>query len=247
MLKSLHLSSFRSYNQLNLDLTERVTLILGPNATGKTNILEAVYLAATGHSFRADDSALVSYGGDGYRVDTTYDDEILSVTFRTAPRKQKRVLRNEVAISQHKLLGMHPVVLFEPGDLTLLTGPPARRRRYLDLLLSQTSDSYYQELVMYRRIIKQRNALLWRNKRSPLANLDDQLFILDTQLIEPTGVLYEARKALVAWLEPIIQRRVDHIAKDSIGISMKYISSSEDIFEQLQNRRQRDIVLGTTS
>lgn len=249
MLKRLQLTHFRSYDQLTLDLEERVTVILGPNATGKTNILEAMYVAATGQSFRADDQALITESQQGFRVDVTYDDENVAVAYRLEPRRQKRFLRNEVGISRHTLLGLHPIVLFEPGDLQLLSGSPTLRRHYIDMLLLQTSEAYRRALMVYRRLIKQRNSLLFRNKRSPMTieRLDDQLFILDTQLAEPTEYIYRARQDFLVWLEPHLVRYVEHIAHTDPNLRIEYLERSSDYLNRLQDSRQRDIAVGTTT
>ena len=247
MLKRLHLTHFRSYDQLTLDLEGQVMVILGPNATGKTNILEAVYVAATGQSFRGDDIALVTDHQGGYRVDAQYDDEMVSVVFRAEPRRQKRFLRNEVGISRHSLLGLHPVVLFEPGDLVLLSGSPSLRRHYLDMVLAQTSEQYRRSLILYRRLIKQRNALLYRNKRNAIYRLEDQLFILDTQLAEPTEVIYAQRRDLLAWLEPQLRTYEEHIAGDKAELTIQYLERSSDMLRKLHGAHERDILVGTTT
>ncbi len=249
MLQKLQLTHFRSYDQLTLDLEERVTVILGPNATGKTNILEAVYVAATGQSFRADDQALITDNQQGFRVDVDYDDERLSVVYRLSPRRQKRFLRNEVGVSRHTLLGLHPIVLFEPGDLQLLSGPPTSRRHYIDMLLMQTSEQYRRALMLYKRLMKQRNSLLFRNKRSslPIEKLDDQLFILDTQLTEPTEHIHHARQSFLTWLEPHLIRYVEHIAHSTPNLSIRYLERSSDFLSRLQESRTRDIAVGTTT
>jgi len=247
MLKHLRLAHFRSYDQLSLEFNERVMVILGPNATGKTNILEAMYMAATGQSFRADDSAIVQAGRDGYRIDAEYDEEKISITYRQSPPKQKKLLRNEVTISRQTLLGLHPVVLFEPGDLNLAVGPPSLRRRYIDLVLAQTSLSYRRAMILYRRLLRQRNALLWRNKRTSLLRLDDQLFILDTQLSAPTETIFRERQDFLAWLLPILQQRVTYIADTKIEIELEYLERSSNYLERLQAARERDVILGTTT
>ncbi len=247
MLKRLHLTHFRSYDQLTLDLEGQVMVILGPNATGKTNILEAVYVAATGQSFRGDDIALTTDHQGGYRVDAQYDDEMVSVVFRAEPRRQKRFLRNEVGISRHSLLGLHPVVLFEPGDLVLLSGSPSLRRHYLDMVLAQTSEQYRRSLILYRRLIKQRNALLYRNKRNSIYQLEDQLFILDTQLTEPTEVIYTQRRDLLAWLEPQLRTYEEHIAGDNAELTIQYLERSSDMLRKLHGAHERDILVGTTT
>ena len=246
MLKRLSLTHFRSYTQLELDLSERVLVILGPNATGKTNILEALFTAATGRSFRAEDDTLIQYDQPGYRIDVTHDEEMMSVAYQSRP-KRKKFMRNEVAIPRHTLLGLHPVVLFDPTDSTLFSASPERRRRYIDLVLTQTNPLYHRAYVEYRRILKQRNSLLWRNRREPVRDMDDQLFILDTQLSEPAGALYYARRNFLEELEPSVKEKAEHISQKKLDLKIEYLEKTSDLNKRLLENRQRDIILGTTS
>lgn len=248
MLKHLHLVNFRSYSTLELELSERVLLILGPNATGKTNILEAMYVAATGRSFRADDVELVQHDSEGYRVDAQYTDELITVVHQVSgAKKSKRFLRESVGIARHTLLGLHPVVLFEPNDLLLLAGPPERRRRYLDLVLTQTDTSYRQAYILYRRLLRQRNALLWHNRQQPLSGLEDQLFILDAQITEPAEHLLELRQTFLAELKILLNDITNRIARRTHQLEIKFVDKTSDFMERLTRSRQRDILLGTTT
>ncbi len=247
MLVRLHLSHFRSYESLELKLDEPVFLILGPNATGKTNILEAMYVAATGRSFRGDDEELVAHGQDGYVVEAEYDDETVRVVSLVKPKKTKRFERNAVKISRATLLGRHPVVLFEPSDLNLLAGTPERRRRYLDVVLTQTDQHYRHNFLTYRRLLKQRNSLLWRNKRSPISQLDDQLFILETQLAPLAEEISLHRSALLADIEIMLSAIVPRIAKRDHELKMEFAEKSSNYMQRILAARDRDLAVGSTT
>lgn len=247
MLTRLHLSHFRSYESLELSLDEPVFLILGPNATGKTNILEAMYVAATGRSFRGDEEELVSHDQDGYIIEAIYDDESIRIVSRLVPRKTKQFERNAVKISRSTLLGRHPVVLFEPNDLNLLAGSPERRRRYLDVVLTQTDEHYRSNFLAFRRILRQRNSLLWRNKRSPIPELDDQLFILETQLAPVAEEISRQRKVLIDSLAVILTEVVPRIAKRDHTLRMDFIEKSSNFMYRIAELRERDIAIGTTT
>lgn len=247
MLKHLRLSQFRSYAQLDLVLDDRILLILGPNATGKTNILEAMCVAATGRSFRADDHELIQHEAGGFRVDAIHDDEEICVTYRLEPRASKRFTRNAVAMTRAKLLGRHPVVLFEPNDLLLLSGPPERRRRYIDMVLIQTDEGYRRDYVVWRRLLKQRNSLLWRNKREPISGLDDQLFILEAQMAEVAERISQSRAQLLSELSEIINDIVPRIAERKHKLAIQFAEKSSDFLNRIRKMRDRDIILGSTT
>ncbi len=247
MLTRLQLHHFRSYSDLTLDLSDRVLVILGPNATGKTNILEALYTAATGRSFRSDDHDLVEFSRDGYRIDVTHTDEVISVAFAARPAKRKRFMRNEVTIPRQKLLGLHPVILFEPGDLNLLYGAPDKRRRYIDLLLTQTHHEYARAYVLYRRVLRQRNHLLWRARQDGIKPSGDELFVLNTQLAEPAEQLAGLRQEFLDWLQPRMGQIVDRIAQQETPLTIEYIEKTSDFMTRLERNHERDIALGTTT
>lgn len=247
MLTSLQLHHFRSYSDLTLDFSDRVLVILGPNATGKTNILEALYTAATGRSFRADDEDLVEFQAPGYRIDVRHDNESMSVVYARPPAKRKKFMRNEVAISRQKLLGLHPAVLFEPGDLMLFAGSPEGRRRYLDLLLYQTHDTYRRAHTLYRRILRQRNNLLWRAKHHGLQGINDQLFVLNAQLTEPAEQILAIRQVFLTWLLPEINQHMSQIAQSASNLELIYTEKTSGFMQRLEAAQARDEMMGTTS
>ncbi len=247
MLTHLRLSHFRSYESLELSLDEPVFLILGPNATGKTNILEAIYIASIGKSFRTDDAGLVTHGQEGYAIEAQYSDEVIRVTLRLEPRKTKQFERNAVKISRSTLLGRHPVVLFEPNDLNLLSASPEQRRRYLDVVLTQTDQTYRRSYLTYRRLLRQRNSLLWRNKRLPILKLDDQLFILETQLSPVAEEISRRRHALLQDLESILVQIVPRIAMKAHNLKIEFKERSTDFMQRIQAVRERDIAIGSTT
>lgn len=247
MLTQLRLSHFRSYESLDLVFGELVFLILGPNATGKTNILEAIYIASTGKSFRAQEDQLVTHGQDGYSIEARYDDEVIRVVSRITPNKKKLFERNAVKISRSTLLGRHPVVLFEPNDLNLLSATPEQRRRYLDTVLIQTNQHYRRSYLMYRRLLKQRNSLLWHNKRMPVLKLDDQLFILDTQISPLAEEISHYRQNLLKDIEEILIQVVPRIAKKDHTMRVEFKQRSSDFMIRIQAARSRDVAVGSTT
>lgn len=247
MLSRLRLSHFRSYESLELLIDEPVFLILGPNATGKTNILEAIYVTSTGKSFRSNEEGLVTHSYDSYSIEAQYDDENIRVISQLRPKKIKNFKRNAVKISRSTLLGRHPVVLFEPNDLNLLSSAPERRRRYLDLVLIQTNLVYRQSFLIYRRLLKQRNSLLWRNRYIPILNLDDQLFILETQISPVAEDISRYRQELLKDLESILVQIVPRIAKKNHLLKTEFIDRSSDFMNRLQKARERDIAVGSTT
>lgn len=167
----LELVDFRNYQQLTLDLPAGRSFILGANGSGKTNLLEAIRVIACGRSHRgARDSDLVRLGRPGYRISVAAEGRQGALELDLVwKRGQSRRLRlNGVPVQRMAdALGRLPVVIFSPGELELVQGGPAGRRRYLDLLLCQLFPAYYDRWLTYHRVLLQRNRLLIQSRGDP--------------------------------------------------------------------------------
>ena len=162
-VSSLKLVDYRNYEKLELKFYDDLNIFIGCNAQGKTNILEAVYYAACGSSFRSStDSELVRWNAPGGSISLGFQrfgvENQLDFTFYRDRRRT--IAYNGRKISVKELIGAVNVVLFAPDDLQLIKGAPAGRRRFLDMEISQASPAYYHELIKYNRLLQQRNSLL---------------------------------------------------------------------------------------
>ena len=220
-LSHLALNEFRNYRHLELSLGKGLFIFYGENAQGKTNLLEAVGMLATGSSFHASsDREVVNWYAPDHiarilgNVKRREDDvQLEMVIFDPTPLKledqpprtielpantpRKRVKINTIPKKVIDLIGQMKVVLFAPSDLHLVEGPPDERRRFLDRSLCQLQPRYCQALLQYRKIITQRSALLKRirdNREDPgmLDYLDDKLTALASLII------FERRRMLTS-------------------------------------------------
>jgi DNA replication and repair protein RecF len=126
-LESLQLTNFRSYPELKVTLSPDVTLIVGPNASGKTNLLESLYVLASTKSFRARDRDLIHHGSDYYRIAAKTNDIEYAIGLRVLPSLEKRVTHNGVKRPLIHHIGKLQATLFEPTDLELISGSPESR------------------------------------------------------------------------------------------------------------------------
>src|SRR6476469_4818869 len=138
MIANLRLQNFRSYTDETFEFSPSVNIVVGPNASGKTNLLEAVLVVARGSSYRAKDSELVSFGKDWARLDALVNDEDTRVIkLMSEPMPSKSYELSGKPYKRLSLAHSMPIVLFEPNNLQLLHGSPDGRRNYLDELLEQ--------------------------------------------------------------------------------------------------------------
>lgn len=180
----LYLKGFRDYTDSTFEFGP-LTLIQGFNGAGKSNILEALYLLATGKSFRAEtDSEMILYGQQVAHIQGVIDTTQLHIvlTDGSAHYGRKKFTVNGVARRQMDFVGKLRAVLFSPTDMELLTGSPSKRRKYLDFVLSQRDREYRRCLQAYEKGLRQRNKLL-DLIRDGLAQRS-QLFFWDKTLIK---------------------------------------------------------------
>lgn len=192
MITDLRLQNFRSYIDDSFELGPNVNIVVGPNASGKTNLLEAILVLCRGSSYRSKDNELLLFDQPWARIDGHLSEGgQRTVKILTEPKAEKL---HEIDGKTYKRLTIQntiPIVLFEPNHLQLLSGSPERRRDYLDDLLEQTVVGYGLLRRQYRRTLAQRNALL---KQSHGAG---QLFPWDIRLTELAGQIVRARLELV--------------------------------------------------
>ncbi len=198
ILQKIKLQNFRSYTKAEFDL-DKVTVVVGENGSGKSNLMEAIYLAAIGRSFRAErDIEMIRYGEQFSILNFQFsnNDQITNFQITIADRKKFEV--NGVARRMIDAVGKFRAILFSPQDLELVTGGPSGRRRYLDFVISQKDREYRRCLISYEKGLRQRNKLL-DMLREGLADRN-QLFFWDRLLIKNGEYITQAREAYLAYL-----------------------------------------------
>lgn len=248
-LTRLHLSEFRSWARLNLALEPGLTLVSGPNAAGKSNLIEAIYLLAALRSTRASaEGELIRWDAEEpqtMRVAGTATTEHGEVEVEVAlgarpgtagsgarartgaPLTGKRIRVNGVARRAADALGAIRAVQFTTLDIELLTGPAALRRRYLDVAIGQLKRGYAAGLTRYQRTLQQRNALLKRiaSGQARAAELEQW----DDLLTSAAAPIWEARSEAIAQLAPNAATRHANLLGDSNSVeqlSLRYVPAA---------------------
>lgn len=250
VFSSLRLQNFRSYTDAQFEFENGVNIIVGPNGSGKTSVIEALVMLCSGSSYKVSDIDVVRYGSEWARIDTVTDDN--------ETRTIKIHVQEQITDKKYTIHGVEkvrfmpqyrlPVVLFEPQDMNMVTGEPSLRRDFLDTILTTTLSSYAVQLKNYRRILAQRNALLKRTH----APRPDELFVWDLRLSELGGAVHGARKALLQDFSERIQATYDTISGKHDPVSIDYITNiaaddyTEAMLKKLNNDLQKDISRGFT-
>ncbi len=209
MIQKISLSNFRNFKRKLFSFSPKTTIIVGPNTTGKTNILEGLFLLSTGKSFRAGlVEEMINHRAEIARVKGKLGDkQILEVVLtrgevtlgkemQRAPKR--RVLVNGVAKRLSDFAGNFKTVLFGPWDLDLVTESPSIRREFLDTVLFQVDHEYYRALISYEKGLRQRNKLLYRIREENLSR--SQLLFWDRLLIKNGNYLSLARENLINFI-----------------------------------------------
>src|SRR5882757_1661657 len=191
MISDIRLQHFRSYTDESFEFSPGVNIIVGPNGSGKTNLLEAVLVLARGGSFRVKDNELLQYDAPWLRLDGHANEELRTIKIVAEPGTKTYEIAGKT-FKRLSLQHMLPTVLFEPNHLQLLHGAPEQRRAYLDDLLEQTQPGYAGYRRNYRRVLSHRNALLKRPR--PVAA--EELFPWNLRLSELGAVMARSRAEL---------------------------------------------------
>ena len=176
MLKTLSPTNFRNFAKQQFQFGEGVNVINAPNASGKTNILEAIFFLATGKSFKARvESEVIRHGQDIARIAGNGLEIVLTNGFIDIGKPglekvaKKKLTVNGIPKRLIDFAGNIKVTLFAPSDLELVTDSPSLRRNFLDTVLSQSDREYRRAIGSYEKGVRQRNKLLWRVREEGLS------------------------------------------------------------------------------
>jgi len=195
-IKHIELNDFRNYENLQLDFHENVNLILGDNAQGKTNLLEAIYITSIGRSFRTNkDSELIKFDANMAKIYVEAEKEIAETCVNVIIKKdsKKSIKKDGVHLKKSsQLLENILIVIFSPEDMKIVKDEPEKRRRFIDRELCQIQPLYYDSLSNYKKILLQRNFYLKEDKIDP-----GMLDLWDVQLAKYGGRIIRLRDQFI--------------------------------------------------
>ncbi|MDE5803085.1 MAG: DNA replication/repair protein RecF [Lachnospiraceae bacterium] len=251
IIKRLELADYRNYESLDLQFDKGTNILYGDNAQGKTNILEAIYVAATTKSHKGSkDNEIINFDKEEAHIRTYLEKDAIETRVDMHLRKSKS---KGIAIDGQKikkaadLLGLCNVVFFSPEDLNIIKNGPAERRRFVDMELCQLDSFYLYNLNHYNKIVNQRNKLLKDMYMNP--DLKDTLTIWDSQLVSFGSKIIERRKIFAEQLNEIIFEIHKKLSggKEEILVYYNPDVSVEDFEVKLKMNQERDIKLKQTT
>lgn len=249
VVRKLSVENIRSHDVFTLLISPTTTVITGKNGSGKTSLLEALYISLQGSSFKGSDNDVLRYGSPWWRIDLEFDDHInRSITFDPKlVSGRKKIIVDDKIMYRMPLKHKYPVVLFEPEDLRLLHGSPTRRRQFVDRFISQLDPLYSNAIRKYERALKQRNNLL---KKLPTTH--NELFVWDISLSEYGAYIIEKRIAFIEKINNNLNEAYNNIAKSNDIVSVHYSHTyigdiKQKLLNDLHNHSSRDALLGFTS
>jgi len=255
------LNCFRNFEKTEVTFSDRTNLIVGPNGSGKSNILEAVFYLCTAKSFRgATDDQMRMFSSDFFRLEAhgLVRESDIQIALACGKSEKKRLTINGSERSRlAELYSTARAVVFAPDDVDLVTGSPSGRRQFLDMSISQSDSSYLADLLDYRRVLSQRNALL-KSIADSHESMDeigsrDSLDIWDDRLAELAVRIIRKRYGFVSRVE----RKASSLHTDLSGLDFQFgVSYNSPVSESdtevdsfiriLRKRRSRELMLGQT-
>ncbi|MBQ9333523.1 MAG: DNA replication/repair protein RecF [Lachnospiraceae bacterium] len=245
IIKSLELKDFRNYETLAINFGPGTNILYGDNAQGKTNILEAIYLAATTKSHRGTrDGDIIRFGSEeGHIRIMLFKNDVdtkLDIHLRKAKTKGIAIDGKKIKKAA-ELLGLLNVVFFSPEDLNIIKNGPGERRRFTDMELCQLDDFYLYNLNNYNKIVNQRNTLLKDVYFNP--SLKETIEIWDSQLVSYGSKVIERRKSFTDQLNEVIGPVHEKLSggRESLRIIYDPNVDIEDYERELSSSTERDI------
>lgn len=253
IIKSIKLDNFRCHKEFNFDFKKKTSIIVGENGSGKTSVLEAIYIALLGKSFRATDPDILKRDSEFYRIEINFTNGEKTVV---AYSLINGILKKQFLVGEKKYLRLpkkyrYPIVLFLPDDLHLIGSSPTRKRDFFDRILGGLDDNYSNLLNRYEKALKQRNDLLKKYSEFNLDEVKNVIFSWNLLLAKYGVEIRKKRQEFISEINNRLTETYRSIAENSDILELEYQLQGEDISEseylkRLEDELQRDLILGHT-
>lgn len=256
-IEKIVLKDFRSYKEREITFSDKVNIIVGKNAQGKTNILEAIFFLCLGKSFRTPrEKEVINWTAgenSGYikgEFQKKYREIEIEMFFNKDRKKAVKI--DGIGIKKiGELLGSVNVVFFSPDELRLVKESPDERRRFMNVILSQTNKRYFYQVARYEKVLANRNKLLKTSK--DMTALKETIDIWNRALSDIAQSIFTERQKLISELAPLAQKAHEYLSNGKEKIELVYKSSfdgedyAEKMMKGLEKNIEKDFKLGYTT
>ncbi len=236
-INKIKLQNFRNYNEQEINFNENINIFYGNNAQGKTNILEAIFLSSFGKSFRTNkEKEMIKLDENFAKIDIYFQKKNIDGKIKISIADKKIIFVNDIKIKKlSELIGNINIVIFTPDDMNILKEGPSKRRRFLDMMISQVKPNYIHILNNYLKTLEQRNNYLKQN------NINETMIeVWDEKLVEYGYLIYKYRNEFIEKISEKITNIHKEIANEDISI--KYISDCSNK-EEFKNKLKKNITI----
>ena len=253
-IKILKLKNYRSYSDEIFKFDEKLNILVGNNAQGKTNVLEAIFFAVIGKSFKTSkEKEVIKWNSESSYIDALFQKKYREIEvelfFNNLHKKSIKI--DGVPIKKiGELMGNANAVFFSPEELKLVKDSPEERRRFMNIDISQTNKKYFYLIGRYEKVLANRNKLLKSTK--DINVVKETIEIWDKALSEIAEKIFIERKKFIEELSPFAKLAHQYISSGKEDIEIKYISSFEDDYKNkmqkaLAKNIEKDFKLGYTT
>ena len=248
ILREISLLNYKNIAQTDLSFSSKMNCFIGQNGEGKTNLLDAIHFLALCKSSTTNlDSACIRHGEEFFVLQGNFEredglhEEIYLGMKRGQKKQLKRNKKPYKRLVEH--IGLIPLVMVSPLDGQLISGGSEERRRFLDVVISQTDARYLDALVSYNKALQQRNALLKMEEPAPDLEV---LALWEEEMARYGQIIFEARQHYVQGFVPIFQRFYSFISQDKETVGLDYISHAQrgPLLDIIQRDRAKDLAVG---
>lgn len=250
-IQKITIAQFRNYEFRTFDFNEKIVCICGPNGSGKTNLIDAIYyLCFTKSYFSKPENTNAFKGLQGFRIEGDFlvDEVAQKIVCIYRENGRKEIIVNDEPckkFSDH--IGKFPTIFIAPDDVLMLSGVPDMRRNFIDTIISQTDHTYLKKLIEYKQVLDQRNSFLKTASNNQLTD-KDLLHSYNFQLVALNNFIFEKRKIFFQNFLPLAENEYNQIAGNTDQITLSYCSQlfEENIEDLLKQNIDRDIYLQRT-
>lgn len=248
-IEKIKLENFRNYKYENIELNKLINIIFGDNAQGKTNILEAIYFTSLGKSFRTNkEKEIVKENESQAKIEINFIKNNRKEKINAEISDKKKFYINDIPVKKlSELVGKINIVLFSPEDIEILRNEPIKRRKFLNIMISQLRPKYIFLLSEYNKVLEQRNNYL---KKIKYENKSQEYLTIWDEQLEKIGIkIYEYRKEFIEKINNKIKKIHLNTTENKENIEIKYKTNidKKNYMENLLKNKSIDIQKGYTS